>query len=221
MVFETKEIRWFYPGPLPGVLLSAFQGAPIPGVREQRTDWYFVGDQRTDLGLKLRAGSWFDLKRRTGVQPDQAFGEKMRGDVEDWVKWSFALAADAADEAGAFTKAHGWQQVHKTRWIRRYEVGGTDRASAVPFEHTIELGCNAELSEVWIDGALSWSLGFETVGSTDALGPALIAAVSMFHADTPDLAGVRFGRADSHSYPAWLAEGTKPGHDTASPPAPP
>ncbi len=211
-MFETEEIRWFYSGSLPSERLSAFQRASIPGVREQRTDWYFVDDLRHDLGLKLRAGSWFDLKRRSSVQPGRAFGELMRGDVEHWVKWSFALAVDAVEEPAAASAAPGWHRVDKTRWVRRYELARTGVALAVPLENTIEVGCNAELSSVWVDETPSWSLGFEAFGSADALGLALTAAVEAFLVDTPDLAGVSFGPADSHSYPSWLIQETTSGH---------
>ena len=199
-MLETAEVRWFLPGPLPGERLAAFQDVPIPGVPEERTDWYLTAAQRPDLGLKVRGAGWFDLKRRTEAEPDHAFSDTMRGTLEHWVKWSFPLAADPVEEV------LGWHRVDKSRWIRRYEVGDTGSAMAVPFERVIESGCGAELSDVLVDGTPSWSLGFEAFGPPDALESALTAGVSAFLADSPELTAVSFMQTDSHSYPSWLAD---------------
>jgi hypothetical protein len=199
-VLETAEVRWFFEGSLPGELLSGYQAASIPGVQEQRTDWYLVGAHRPDLGIKVRDGAWLDVKRRTGVEPDRAFDATMRGDVEHWAKWSFPLAADPVEEVPE------WRRVDKRRWIRRYDLGGPGPATAVPFEQVVDSGCSAELSDVLVDGTLSWSLGFEAFGSPDALGSALTAGVSTFLADTPELAAAAFMQTDSRSYPSWLAD---------------
>lgn len=198
-MLNTAEVRWFYGGSLPGERLAAFQDVPKPGVPEERTDWYLVDEHRPDVGIKVRDGGWLDVKRRSGVETDRAFGATMRGTLEHWVKWSFALAADATDAMS------GWQRVDKKRWIRRYDLGGLGPATGVPFEQVIESGCNAELSDVLVDGTPSWSLGFEAFGPPEACERALTAGVSAFLADTPELAAVAFMQADSHSYPSWLA----------------
>ncbi len=202
-VLHTREVRWFYEGSLPAGLLTSFQDVAVPGIREHRVDWYFVGGARPDLGLKVREGSWFDIKQRGGVDPDRAFGATMRGDVEDWTKWSFALDSDAGClPLGSVDR--GWCRVEKTRWVRRYQFAATGHASAVSIDNDVESGCNVELADVVVDDAAGWSLGLEAFGPIELLDAALTTAVAAFITETPALTDASFDSDDSQGYPSWL-----------------
>lgn len=211
-MYLTLEVRWFYPGPLPGRIVETLQARScLPALLPARQDHYLLLEGEPALGIKLREGN-VEVKRRLEVPQEIEIGPGAIGRVARWRKWSFPLARDRA--AGATTverllvPASSWVAVKKERRLERYRLAGSAQAVPVPLEAgaetaAAETGCEFELSRVWAAGEEWWSVCFEAFGEGPGLGQALLAvAAKVLGPGWP----VALEVEQSWSYPAWLRD---------------
>ena len=196
----TTELRWFGSGAVPEDAADWFGVAePYAG----RIDWYASAGAAAGLGLKVRAGSSLELKARRDEVGVWSFGERASGLVQTWVKWAVPL--DPGWDGRSL--GQGWIAVEKRRRVRRFaiEPGPSDGSIAreVGAADALELGCDAELTDLRVDGSVWWTLAFESFGDPDGQRDALRATIGAVLAGAPnDLALVETA---SSAYPGWLA----------------
>lgn len=181
----TREVRWFFDGPIPDVIHAWFAGDADVSI-EQRFDQYDVVAARSGIGSKLRHTGEFDIKQRLALVGSVELAPGLVGIVEDWQKTT-RLAAGAPIAMAASIA------VVKTTTSRRFVLNG-------------EAGCEVELASVEAGARRAWSLCFETFGRFDAREEALRAAVRALLAESPLPPGQHFPLEASQSYPEWIAE---------------
>ena len=220
------ETRWFWKDEAPAGLLEWFSdsavhgcapGGGVPG----RQDIYLKGDDRCELGIKVRGKA---DKANTGgtVVPDVGDVEikglirvdmsvlprgPFKGPVELWCKWPFSHLSLVGNEK---------YLVDKRRWLRKFDTGGDDPRE-IPLgkdERPIDAkdaaclpsrGCNVELTEILLyDGKERWSsMCFEAFGDDRTVSSDLqtVAGVLSQKGSMPDIQG-----GEHLNYPQWLAK---------------
>lgn len=182
----TREVRWFFGGGLPRSHLDWFTS--VPHTREQRVDVYDLASARNGVGRKRRDNSTMDVKFRVDVLENVQILPGVLAHVEDWMKISRPLSNAPLQHLADPLP------VRKALATRRYLLS-----------HQAGSGCEAELSEVEIDGAMAWSLCFETFGEPTERGAALQSGLEQFSAETPLPRDLRLGTDASLSYPDWIS----------------
>lgn len=98
MHLSSLEVRWFWKGEVethPG-LKSVFERfepiekrSDVQDVRwsKARDDVYLIVPSAEDLGIKWREGE-LQTKGRRAILGSMVFGDRLRGVVEQWTKWS-------------------------------------------------------------------------------------------------------------------------------------
>jgi hypothetical protein len=202
-MYLTLEVRWFYPGPLPGQIVAWLDKlGRLPAGQPPRKDHYLRLAAHPTLGIKLREGN-IEVKMRLGEPRKVQPGPRAAGRLALWRKWSFPLAADTAPLERLLVPGPAWLSVTKERRLQRYRLGGSLEPVPVPLGTPAELGCEFELSGVQAGGETWWSACFEAFGPESGLERALLAVAS------PVLGpGWPLPLEVEHSlgYPAWLAE---------------
>ena len=204
-MYLTLEVRWFYPGPLPGRVLEALQARScLPALLPARRDHYLLLEGEPALGIKLREGN-VEVKQRQEAPRQVEVGPGAVGWVARWRKWSFPLVQGGAPNAAPLehllVPASAWVAVEKKRRLQRYRLGSGLQADSVPLEAPAQQGCEFELSRVWAGGEAWWSVCFEAFGPGPRLEQALLAvAAKVLEPGWP----VALEREQSFGYPAWL-----------------
>ena len=201
-MYLTLEVRWFYPGPVPGQLVAWLdrQGW-LPAAQPPRTDHYLRLPGRPTLGVKLREGN-IELKTRLSEPQEVQLGPRAAGGLALWRKWSFPLAQDAGPLERLLVPGAAWIPVTKERWLQRYRLGNGLEPVAVPLGTPAELGCEFELSAVRAGGEEWWSACFEAFGPEADLERALLAVASRVVGPGWPLP---LDVEGAMGYPAWLA----------------
>lgn len=193
-VFDTTELRWFVPGPLPPDIRGWFTGST--GVPEERTDTYLL-DGRDDIGVKRRFGETLELKVRQSLDGRIELDDGLAGSLEVWRKWSPAegLVGDGTDGP--------WVDVHKAVIKRRFSMDGTEIHFS-PEPQPTGAGCDVEVAGVSVGAVQLWTFAFAAFGSLSTRRGALLASWQALVTDTPcpEPFGPRTGRA--MGYPEWL-----------------
>ncbi|WNZ22752.1 hypothetical protein HJG54_07720 [Leptolyngbya sp. NK1-12] len=195
----TLEVRWFFRGRLPEEFYRWFPeaGADKP---ETRTDWYLYSPDR-GLGIKLREGG-LEIKQRLANQGKSKLAKRVRGRVEQWLKWHFPIE-QTADGAMA-ELGESWMPVAKKRWCQHYAFtpdGAIQRVDSEDSEELMQQGCTLELSELQVWNQDWHSLCFEAFGPPEMLDQILTNTVQQVHHEI----GLPVLKArDSFGYPAWL-----------------
>ena len=206
-MYLTLEVRWFYPGPLPGRIVDTLEERScLPALLPARQDHYlWLGDEPA-LGIKLREGN-VEVKRRLEAPGEVEVGPGAVGQVARWRKWSFPLAPSAGPLARLLVPGSAWLAVEKERYLQRYRLGGGARITSSPLEAVAEeapaeQGCEFELSRVWAGGEEWWSACFEAFGEGPMMEQALLAvAAKVLGPGWP----VALGVEQSFGYAAWVA----------------
>lgn len=201
-MLNSAEVRWFWRDMLAPGLESWFRsGKPDAGGGTPRTDEYLVDDRQRELGMKKRAGtSGIEIKGLVAVRPP--LPEPFSARVQIWTKWtSQALTIDHLPR----------KVVRKTRWLRKYDTGGSDiRELALDADERLrdslaapEHGCQLELVALTIDGSADrwWSVGFEAFGTLDTVEDSLRRTIAFVR----PLAGEALAGGLELSYPDWLS----------------
>jgi hypothetical protein len=204
-MYLTLEMRWFYPGRLPGQLVTWLERrSHLPAVQPPRQDHYLRLAGRRALGIKLREGN-VEIKKRLDDPGEVEVGPGAVGRMARWRKWSFPLAPRAAPGAGSLedllVPGSAWIAVEKERRLRRYRLAGGLQAAAVPLEAPAEVGCEFELATVRAGGQEWWTACFEAFGRESALERALLAVAANVLKDGWPLP---LEAEHSSGYPAWL-----------------
>jgi len=104
---DSLEVRWIVPGRLPEAMRAWF--ARFPAGTETREDIYLLQPRLRGLSVKLRDGSFLDVKSFLGSAG--IVGLPHRGRLESWRKWSFPCDLPGEDDGAP----PGWVTVGKTR----------------------------------------------------------------------------------------------------------
>lgn len=145
----TTEMRWWWRGSSPPEVVSWFAGFRGVVRDEARTDHYLALASDRDTGVKARAGERLEIKTLTQRHRSVAVADAVVGTLEQWVKWSFAIAAEMPDEAALDQHPQTWVCASKYRWLVDVE------------------GCEIELVEVDFGDERWWSLAVEAAGTGD------------------------------------------------------
>ncbi len=193
---KTREIRWFFKDPLPGVeqWISLLDSHRL--TREHRTDSYLYIPSRDDLGIKIREGR-LEFKYREDTPRPKRLSSGCEGYLETWIKYGFELVPGKPLSEILTGQDPAWCEVSKTRTaLLIYQTHPTleygplefGNKTAVQLEYTrFEV-----LQQSWHTFGLEWPA---------AIDPDLPA--SFFEAL---LKGSRMSKAESMGYPAFLQQ---------------
>jgi hypothetical protein len=190
----SAEIRWFGEGAVPEEMARWFRSSP-PGGGGVRSDIYLLDPKQPELGIKKRGEKpGLEIKGLVAELP-AIESPSLRGRAELWCKWS-TLALTFGDAQSI--------KIEKRRWLRKFdaalveiELGSDEKPAGGKFP---EAGCNVELTEIAVEGAKHWSLGFESFGPWNDVPALLRRTVEKLAPGAPALSA-----ANSLSYPGWLA----------------
>jgi hypothetical protein len=208
----TAEVRWFGQGVVPSSVRSWFElglRAPIDiagdGIDEEagRTDRYLLLRGVDSVGIKLRGGSGFEVKRRESDYSVSSVGG-LSGNLGVWKKWELPGTHETTgplvgDESG------DWLDVLKHRRMREYGVFGPNvRAMPDPRNDRPDQGCSVELSALargGRGGEAWWTVCFEAFGANPIAMLERVVPFALGAATPPEL-----DADNSQDYPAWLVE---------------
>jgi len=209
-MYLTLEVRWFYPGPLPGRLVDWLdRSGGLPAAQPPRVDHYLCLPGQPTLGIKLREGH-VEVKTRVGDAREVEMGPGVAGMMASWRKWSFPLGLAAASGAAPLDRllvpALAWISVEKERRLQRFSLVGDQEVIAVPLGAPATLGCDFELSRVRAGGEAWWSACFEAFGPEPEMEMEMERALRITAAKVLG-SGWPLPLDVEHSlgYPAWLA----------------
>jgi hypothetical protein len=199
-VVETSEIRWFYQGEIPEIVLDWYDDCPGEKVDEpERTDRYFVGAS-PEVGIKIREGR-LELKRLIDRTETIAMARVHTAYQEEWRKWSFRLAVNNDGSWAGIDSTLDWIDVSKLRSLRFYQP--TAAGILVPKETAMSEGCQLELSRIQSKDQRWWSLGFESTGDVNRRQKSMhLVARNLLKS----LRGVDLQGEDCFGYPRWIAK---------------
>jgi hypothetical protein len=176
----------------------------VRGVRwsEPRDDVYLVVPSAEDLGIKWREGE-LQTKGRRALVGNMVFGDRIRGSVEQWTKWSHEGPAVDASFKPLFTSVNPKTTitVWKRRALRKVRLDPFGQAEEVPDSEHIDRGVNCELTDLKAQGLAYASLAFEAFPDDSEMPEQFTQVVTAFLGGFNPAA---FGRAESKSYPGWL-----------------
>ncbi len=202
----SLEVRWILPGSLDMTVTEWFAG--FPSEAESREDAYFLDPGMDRLTVKVRAGRLLEVKAFGGSPGILEFGDRARGRMQYWQKWSVPVGPPApgrADPDGSNpggSNPGGWERVRKQRRTSRFSLAH-GQITVPAGRWSGEARCAVELTEIRVHHQDWWSLGLEATGPRDLLGPVLLAAAGLVFTQ-PLPAGVDLGVRDSTSYAEWL-----------------
>jgi hypothetical protein len=204
----SMEVRWFTAGVIPQEVEKWFEdGGLEPKIEKARTDSYLFLPGTLDVGIKTRGdnvgiktpGDNVEIKRRLVDQVTE-FRSGLSGRVEQWVKWSFRIDQNVSGPDLRVPQG-AWIDVRKARRLRKYEIQGSNRAIEIAASGLPERGCNLELTQLQVQGAEWWSLGFESFGKIDDVEKDLrLTLTRVFE----DVTVFPLNAEDSYGYPNWL-----------------
>jgi hypothetical protein len=218
----TQEVRWFLEGALAktgagveawferrpplgaGGRVGALRWAPAPpGWRDDR---YLLVPGAADMGIKWREGQ-LQIKGRHAALGARQFAEGIEGEVERWVKWSYAGRALRQRFKACFAPgssgAPGAVLVEKRRIQRTIRLDLSGAAVEVPAGEPCARALSIELVRIRLAGReRHWTIGVEAFPGDAAMDAPFTAVVADFLSGCPALP---LTSARSMSYPAWLA----------------
>ncbi len=215
MPLKSLEVRWFFAGALdetaPGLVDwfgRHYRALGRPGERVPewpsawRDDRYLVLPGVDDMGIKTREGR-LEIKGRTDDFGRCDFAAGVRGRVQAWAKWSYALDSGRGVErvfAAPGDSAGEIVRVDKKRLLLPVELT-IDEAAGTALDPP---GVGIELVRARLGGWAAethWSVGFEATPYSPALRRPFAELVTRVTADWP---AAPLGLEASLSYPAWL-----------------
>ncbi len=204
--YITRELRWFFDEKLPAEVERWFEH-DLPGDNVYspgpRTDLYFLVKDKPDFGLKLREGK-LQLKWRTFMEPFSTSDRQAQGVESTWHKdeWEFSSAENV--RAG-FTEPSDLKgpriEVWKDRKQRKYSVSETCELVAVPINDRPARVAVIELTTLDTEYGPAWTLGFDAIGTPEAVEEILQCAADKLLADYP---GPALTEESWAGYPKWL-----------------
>lgn len=186
-VVTTREVRWFFNGPLPSHILDWFASS-ADHAYEHRVDYYDLASARNGVGRKHRNGTTLDTKFRV-VTFESSLARGVTGWVEDWMKMSEPLKGLPKQEL------YHPIRIEKGLFTRLFLLDGGGSA-----------GCEVELADVETGGTQAWSLCLETYGDPTLRDGALQTASDRLFGDGQLPRGVELGLDSSIAYPDWISD---------------
>ena len=201
-MFETAEVRWFWPEQNLSLVRSWFFAGSQRVAQEKRTDRYLVFPKCSSTGVKLREDR-FEIKVRKDAVKPCFFPKSVEGQLEFWSKWSHDYFWPPA-QLKNIHRSDAWQIISKHRLLRRFSIEGEEIASEV---HELESGCQVELTQATTNAETSpWlTLGLEAFGTDVDLEEILTKVAADFFLQHGPPPGVKLTSDNSFGYPAWLA----------------
>ena len=215
--FASHEIRWFFEGkanqheslkrwfetvaPIPK---NAGVGPPVwKGRLDDQPGVYLIVPGSDDMGIKWREGE-LQIKGRVSSLGTQMFCGRHQGEMERWMKWSYANIPAAYQRLFLTGKETGLvtASVRKTRALRKVRLNTlTGKPQEVDAKSLVDRGLGFELTDLEVAGKAYCSLAFEAFPNDSAMDAAFARAVEAF---LDGLTEIDLTAADSRSYPAWL-----------------
>lgn len=182
----TREVRWFFDGPLPADVRMWFTDYARRGTRESRTDVYDRSAARSGVGIKRRDGATIDAKHRVGDPEVLELWPGVTGRVEEWQK---------TRESGLL--------------VGRDQVVISKKIITLTFDHPLSsdddpIGCEAELASIRVGPHRSWSLCFETYGDPELRVEALQIGIGELLGEDHFPATLSLSASASFGYPEWI-----------------
>ena len=213
----SHEVRWFFEGKvnqheslkrwfetIAPIQKSPGVGSPVwKGRLDDQPDVYLLVPGSDDMGIKWREGE-LQIKGRVSSLGTQVFCGRHQGNVECWIKWSYANTPASYQRLFVAEKETELvtASVRKTRALRRVRLDTlTGKAEEVDAKICIDRGLGFELTELEVAGKAYCSLAFEAFPNDSAMDAAFTAVVEAF---VDGLTAFDLTAADSQSYPAFL-----------------
>ncbi len=198
-MFDTTEIRWFLKGRIPFKVGEWFENCPGEWhAQPQRTDYYYRLREGKSLGIKIRQGR-IELKERTSSPEIVHIQRNVIGVIEDWRKWGLELSEELDVENWQHFSGRSWLPVKKSRRLRMY--GLASDSTLISQEFIQGSVCQVELTSVFVQNSMWWSLGLESSGvQANRKETFLDVANELLR----NVEGFRLLKDDSMSYPEWL-----------------
>ncbi len=198
MIFHTTEIRWFYPGEIPGEIekwLTSLNGQFEK--QPPRTDHYINVKGSNTLGIKIREGR-FEVKEIQSSDEKILSVKNVKGFAEIWTKWSFDTVENKY-HLNELIKGE-FIALKKTRALQKYIFDSNGNIES-GFDNFNSDGCNLELTKVIVNKTAWWTLGLETYGKSEFLEKNLQTAFNhIFKSRFP----FSLEKELSFSYPEWI-----------------
>jgi hypothetical protein len=205
----SAEIRWFWrdvpPPNLEEWFRDATEGTCAAGGGEKRVDDYLCDHNQSELSLKRRGGkAGVEVKGLVAAHWSKVTSDAnpFVGPIELWTKWS----SEVLDLGSGSTIP-----IEKIRWLRTFDTGKKP-PKEIPVDSKekpivgpafLECGCNVELTGIKLpNGAIWWTLGFESWGAIQTLDKALRDVAKTLAARRPP----QLETGLLASYPVWLKD---------------
>ena len=211
--FASHEVRWFFEGNAKQYesLKRWFETVtPVPKnsgvcspVWDDRRDIYLIVPGSDDMGIKWREGE-LQIKGCVSSLGTQVFCGRHQGEVEHWMKWSYANTPAAYHRLFLTGKETGLVTVSvwKNRALRKVKFDTfTGKPQEVDAEAVVDRCLGFELTQLEVAGKAYYSLAFEASPIDSAMDVAFNQAVEAF---LDGLTEISLTTDDSQSYPAWL-----------------
>jgi hypothetical protein len=213
----SHEVRWFFEGKaaqhaslkrwfetIAPIQQSPGVGPPVwQGRLDDQPDVYLLVPGSDDMGIKWREGE-LQIKGRVSCLGTQVFCGRHQGEVERWIKWSYANPPASyqrlfvAGQETELVTASVW----KTRALRKVRLNTlTGKAQEVDAKTLVDRGLGLELTDLEVAGKAYCSLAFEAFPNDSAMDAAFTEAVEAF---LDGLTAFDLTAAHSQSYPAFL-----------------
>lgn len=214
----THEVRWFLEGKIEqhSALKLWFETvAPFPKaydlgplVWKERSDCYLLVPNSDDMGIKWREGE-MQIKGRVSSLGTQVFCGRHQGQVERWIKWSYADLPIAYQQLFIAEPTElATVSVWKNRALRKVRLDTfTGKAEEVDVEASIDRCLEFELTDLEVARKSYCSLAFEAFPDDSAMNAAFTQTVEAF---LSRLTTSALTASNSQSYPAWLSRITVP-----------
>ncbi len=181
---ETREVRWFAAGPLPGEVAEWFKSNGRATSVERRIDSYLLNG-RHDLGVKRRGRTLLEVKRRTATLGTVRLAGMSAGRMERWTK---AWRPDVNE-----TPSGSWVDVEKLVLTEKHVLEAREGVGT----------CEVEIASVDAVGVSVWTLAFESDGPESLRSLVLDQAMEIFASESRRPAP--FNQLTySAGYPEWL-----------------
>lgn len=215
----SREVRWFFAGhsdqheslkhwfeTTAPIQKSPDVGPPVwQGRLNDQPDVYLIVPGSDDVGIKWREGK-LQIKGRVSSQGMQVFCNRHQGQVESWIKWSYASLPASYQRlflTGKETKLVT-ASVTKNRALRKVRLDAmTGQVQEVDAKTFIDRGLGFELTDLEVAGKTYCSLAFEAFPDDSAMDTVFTEVVEAF---VGGLTAFDLTAAHSQSYPAFLGD---------------
>jgi hypothetical protein len=207
-ITESLELRWFFQGQLPGILLEKFKDfaarQKLETSKESRSD-YYLKNKRETVGVKLRKdGDEKDVELKFLKASAPHDEHNASGQVERWRKWKFPASKFNFRNERSVLESE-WVAVSKVRYLTNIPS---------PSSKSKNEGCGFELTSITSSQGSFWTIGFEAFSESgreesNFLHAVKVASPEFFAPKTADSVQepqpIRYSKDNSFSYPKFIS----------------